>query len=443
MKKENLIATPKISGGAEFVLPLLLRYPLALLLLLLFITGCKKDDEPQPDTNPMAATNRSIYDLMKEWYYWYGNLPDIDPAKYESPEALVEALRYRPLDRWSYATTVEEYERYYQAGEYFGYGYSSAWDSERNLYVLFVYRNSAAGRAGWQRGDKILRINGKRVQEITDISAELGANQAGVVTNFTLERGGVEMEYRLEKGTVRINSVLHRDVFSFQGRKIAHLVFKAFIEPSEQELNEAFDYFAAQGANELILDLRYNGGGRLSIAQQLVQLIAPPNANGQVFMTIEHNDKKQDQNSVYRFESTPNSLNLNKIAIITTGGTASASETIINGLRPYMEVKVIGTKTYGKPVGSYGWRIGETHVVLPIAFRVVNAVGVADYFEGIEVDIPAPDDYTRDFSDLEEGSLQTALNYIVGNPVGSGRFAIAPLRYSTEWKGLAQEIGAY
>ncbi len=149
----------------------------------------------------------------------------------------------------------------------------------------------------------------------------------------------------------------------------------------------------AAGATELVLDLRYNGGGLVDVAVHLASLIGGTRTNGQVMLNYVHNDKIGPVlNKTTRFTSPDEALNLQRLVVITTRSSASASELVINSLRPFIPVTVIGDTTYGKPVGQYGLRFCDK-VLYPVAFSIKNANLEGDFFDGIAVDCAAGDDY--------------------------------------------------
>jgi carboxyl-terminal processing protease len=187
--------------------------------------------------------------------------------------------------------------------------------------------------------------------------------------------------------------------------------FRNFVQPSVAALDTAFTQLRDSGVNELVLDLRYNGGGLVSVAQHLAGLITGPPTVGQVFVQFTHNSKQAARNTSYKFESKPQSLGVSRLVVIATRGSASASEAMINGLRPFMDVKVVGDTTYGKPVGQYGFDFCEK-VLYPVAFLVTNAQGQADYFNGIPADCAAPDDVDHPLASPSEASLAEALGVL-------------------------------
>ena len=130
-----------------------------------------------------------------------------------------------------------------------------------------------------------------------------------------------------------------------------------------------------------------------------------------MFTKLIYNDKKSNESSSAIFEEQSNSLNLNRVIILTTDGTASASEALINGLEPHIEVVTIGETTYGKPVGMKVFQY-EDYVFLPITFRIANSNNESDYYDGIQPDALCNDDFTRAFDNREEAYLKEAIYYL-------------------------------
>ena len=200
--------------------------------------------------------------------------------------------------------------------------------------------------------------------------------------------GGPERRATLTKRLVTIPTVSQTSVVNSGGTRVGYIHFRNFVQPSVEALNGAFQQLRDQGATELVLDVRYNGGGLVSVAQHLGGLIAGAPLVGQVFVQFTHNDKQTSRNTSYRFETKPQALGVSRLVVIQTQASASASEAMVNGLRPYMDVKVVGDRSYGKPVGQYGFDFCDK-VLYPVAFLVTNARGQADYFSGIPADCAA------------------------------------------------------
>jgi C-terminal processing protease CtpA/Prc len=198
-----------------------------------------------------------------------------------------------------------------------------------------------------------------------------------------------------------------------------------------------------------VLDLRYNGGGLVSVAQHLGGLIGGAPTSGKVFAEFFHNDKNASRNTVYRFEDPPQSLDLPRLVVIATRSSASASEAMINGLRPFMPVTVVGNTTYGKPVGQYSFDFCDK-VLIPVAFTVRNARGEGDFFDGIPADCAAPDDLDNQIGSASEASLAEAIHVLtrgscsgraagVARAQASFRARVPELRPANGWRQL---IGA-
>ncbi len=232
-------------------------------------------------------------------------------------------------------------------------------------------------------------------------------------------------------------------------------MFQSFIENSEEELNIAFKEFNDEGIDELILDLRYNGGGRLDIANHLASLITGNENKDEIFSKFQHNNKysQLDSEKVYKLSSPLNRLvGMSRIFVITSEDTASASEAVINSLKPYFnnDVILIGTATHGKPVGMYSFKFYDL-VLAPISFKVNNANGEGGYFDGIQPDCISEDDLSQVFGNEEEGSLEAALYYIEKGECPTVPAASAVRRRSVinkdenfnGLKGFRREIGAY
>jgi C-terminal peptidase prc len=357
-----------------------------------------------------------VRDVLQSWYYWYEQLPNPDPAGFSSPEAYLEAVRYRALDTsFSYITSKAASDAFYSESQFVGFGLSYKATGPTELRIAQTYPGSPAGEAGLDRGDTLLTIGGRSVASLVasgEISTIFGPEEVGYALDLSWrDMRGAERSARLTKRLVTIPTVSQTATFDSGGRRVGYIHFRNFVQPSVAALETAFTQLRDAGANELVLDLRYNGGGLVSVAQHLAGLIAGPPTVGQVFVQFTHNAKQSSRNTAYRFEAKPQALGVSRLVVIATTGSASASEAIINGLRPYMDVKVVGERTFGKPVGQYGFDFCEK-VVYPVAFVVANARGEADYYAGIPADCAAPDDLDHPLAAASEGSLAEALGVL-------------------------------
>lgn len=407
-------------------------------LLTIALTSCKEETEE----NPNKFANEQFYAVMNNAYLWYEHIPTLNPDSYNSPLELLEALRYQPLDRWSYITTKQELNAYYEEGSYIGFGFSSAFDQQGNLWITYIFRESPLNALGIGRGWRITAVNS--VQPTTqNINNIFGSATVGI--SKTIDFIGPSQEIRshtITKKTIVMNTVLMDSIYTIDNTKVGYLVFKGFINPSIAELDQVFSKFKSEGVNEVIVDLRYNGGGRMDVANHLGGLLAGNIANNQVFTKLVHNNKNRQYDTSDSLKTLPNSITLNRVVFITTEGSASASESLINGLEPYMDVQIVGTKTHGKPVGMYAMTFPEFDwAFVPICFSVTNANDEGDYFDGIAVDYAANDDITYDFGDINESSLNKALE-LIGLSTSTKKGTSTQLIYHKK-HGLAQEINAW
>ena len=225
-----------------------------------------------------ASQNRYVLDVMRDIYYWNTELPaTVNTSGYASPEALLEAVRYRPLDEhFSYIGARATEEAFYSDSQFIGFGFANSYDGQ-GLRILQVFPDSPAAETGLQRGDRITTINGQSVVALVaagTIGTALGPSQEGYSIRFRYERAdGSAVDATMAKRAVTIPTVSVLNVYEIDGRKIGYLFFRNFVTPSRQALDDAFNALRDVGATELVLDLRYNGGGLVSIAQHLASLI--------------------------------------------------------------------------------------------------------------------------------------------------------------------------
>ena len=288
------------------------------------------------------------------------------------------------------------------------------------------------------------KINGKDIQPFTDISNYLNGSTVGTVDYFEFRKPDqTTIEVSSTRKVIKMNTVILADTLHVSGQVVGHLVFKGFIGPSNAELDSAFTFFNSAGVQQLILDLRYNGGGRMDVTGKLASLIAGPATDGKVFVKYRHNNKRGDYDNELNFEAEANALNLNQLIVIASRGTASASEVIINGLKPYINVVVIGDNTYGKPVGMHTWTYDD-YAFVPISFALLNASNVGGYYDGLPADSYIEDGLAWDFPDKNENRFKEAIYYLeTGGFTGfTGPLKSLQMYQKPELKGLKWEIGA-
>lgn len=396
----------------------------------------------QPTTCSIVAQNTFVYEAMQDIYLWNDDLPVVDPAEFPSPEALLDALRV-PQDRFSFITTTAADTAFFGAGQFVGLGFRTIQKASDELRVLDVFEGSVADNGGLTRGDFILAVNGRPIEEVLaeeGFSASLGPAEVGVVVELTWQMPGGPVETaEFVKDVVTIPPVSAVEVLDSATGPVGYLLFRNFVETAVADLNDAFAMFQAAGVRQVVMDLRYNSGGLLSVAEHLANLMGGETADGQVFYSIEYNDDNTFRNQTVLFRNLVRSLDLDQMIFVTTGSTASASEMVINGLEPFFNVVLVGARTFGKPVGQVAVRFCD-QTLRPVSFRTVNADGTADFFEGFPADCAAEDDIESALGDPAEASLAESLfhleNGVCSTAASSARSALAEKPRSGRWRLL-------
>jgi C-terminal peptidase prc len=368
-----------------------------------------------PRNCSVPSENSYVRAVLDQYYLWYRDLPAANPADYASPEAYLEAVRVRPRDTtFSYITSSAVNQAFYGDSQFVGLGISTQTGASE-LRVLQVFPDSPASEAGMSRGDHITEINGRSVEDLVttgDIGGAFGASDPGVEASMVFRpRDGEPRRITITKRVVTIPTVSLTRTFQIDGRTVGYLFFRNFVTPSYAALDDAFAALKEAGATELVIDLRYNGGGLVDVATHLAGLVGGVVTNGRVFAEFRHNDKNARLNETLRFDSPASALTLSRLFVITTRASASASELVINGLRSHIPVVVVGTTTYGKPVGQYGFNFCDK-VLAAVSFSLVNADGQGDYFDGIAPTCTAADDPEHDLATGDEASLGEVFRYI-------------------------------
>ncbi|UPK69574.1 S41 family peptidase [Chitinophaga filiformis] len=338
-------------------------------------------------------------------------------------------------------------------GDDLGLGLSASGSEVR---IRIVYPASPAAGAGLTRGMKVVAINGTPVNSSSGPFIEAALDKSTVT--MTVEKTpGVPEIVNLTKRQYTSSAVLKTSILDAGTQKVGYIAYGRFSAYSvtKAAIDQAFAKFVTAGVTSLIVDLRYNGGGYTESAQYLANQIAPNSLDGKVMYVEYFNDLLQKgqapilkeqlyRNSAgepvmwnghwatyadldytvagntFKFTSDGSLNSLKQVVFIVSGNTASASELVINSLKPYMPVKLVGARTYGKPVGFFGIKIDKYTVYLS-NFYMQNANGDGNYFHGMDVDIPAEDDVRNDFGVPGETCVMSALNYIEGHPAGRVR----------------------
>ncbi len=367
------------------------------------LTACGGGGGSTSETAEAGCTVREQQDwlagYMNEWYFWYRLAPQPDPAAFGDTAGYFKARLYTgsdaafPADRWSGRESSASFARFFTDGESLGYGVSVAGlevagQPSRPLYVRGVDPGSPAALAGVVRGDQVLRINGRSTFDVisADDFGALSTTQTGQTLNLSLQRGSQVVDLRLTSAVYTITPVTGSQVFTTSfGRRVGYLAVKNMISQALNPIDAAFDLFRTQQVQDLVLDLRYNGGGLVSVGGQLASYVAGLAASGNIYASLLYNDRRAAQNNAqFKFSTPANGLSLTRVFVLTGPRTCSASEQVINGLRGVgVQVVSVGDTTCGKPVGFLPTdRCGQTYSV--VNFESVNARNEGRYWDGFD-----------------------------------------------------------
>jgi carboxyl-terminal processing protease len=401
------------------------------LLGLASFTACKKDQDEVEETPEVVVGGSTLAEKLKDTsllyardiYLWYNQIPASFNAKsYADPNKIMEAIRQYskepgfsdPVDRWSFAIDQKEWDNV-SAGIGGDFGISVFFIAEGDLRVSHVIKGSPAARAGIHRGWKITKLNGNSNITTGNANAIVNAVYGSSSTTFTFQKpDNTSGDITLTAGTYVENPVHLDTVYNAGSSKVGYLVFNSFLGDTTAVYNEfsrVFTKFTNAGVTDVVVDLRYNGGGYVTVQQKLANYLAPSSANGNLMMKQEYNNKYSSFNTSDNFKKL-GSLNVSRIFFIVSQSTASASELLINNLKPYMDVKVVGpTPSYGKPVGYFPIEVGSWYI-LPVSFKSTNKNGDGNYYNGIPLTSKTADGLDKDWGDINETSLSGVLKYI-------------------------------
>ncbi len=348
---------------------------------------------------------------MRDVYYWNELLPaDVDINAFTTPEALLDHLiSFQPLDDFSYIDLAASDARFFGEGEYEGYGFSSRLEGPDDLRLIMVFDSSPAAAAGFERGDRILMLNGRTIADI-EANEGIGALFSLPSLDFTVQHSDSSEEtIPLDQGLVTINPLPQWRIIELPGgTSIGYFELVTFVGTADAVFAEVFDAFKQANVTDVIIDLRYNGGGLVSTTELLGNYLGGAVAEDAVFSRTLFNANLSAFNRVALFQSLLESISLSRLVVITTERTASASELITNSMEPHVDVSVVGSVTRGKPVGQLGIPFCEK-ILRPTAFETVNADDQGGYFDGLPVDCPAQDDVSIPIGDDADPNLTTAL----------------------------------
>ncbi len=418
--------------------------------MLAFSCQNEEDQDPPVATSPNVAVNQWILEVMSEVYLWLDDM-GTPIANDSDPEDYFEALLNRPTDRFS--VIYPDYQELIsslsgislEAGYEFVLYRQSSENSNVIAEISYIKKNSPASNVDLKRGDIIFQINGTQIT--MDNYVELLGAIEGTHTlsyaryNEATEQYNTMPQVSLTAVQLAENPNFLDTVYTVNNEKIGYVVYHFFAPGAsdnstayDDEMDGIFANFKAEGIDHLIMDFRYNGGGYVSSAVNLASLIAPGVGSGSIFSKTKYNSflmanvpDLADVKTPFRTKSQNlgNTLANNRVYILTSSRSASASELVINGLKPYMDVFLIGDVTYGKNVGSIPFEDEENddnaYGILPIVSQSFNSLDQSDYTEGFTPNISVQEgsEPLLPFGDTNELLLRTAISQITGVPSGA------------------------
>lgn len=400
---------------------------------------------PTPSSGTSQCSLSARQDFVKavidEWYL-FPSLVDnsVNKASFSTVQGYIDALvapaRAQSKDRFfTFITSIKEENAFFNSGSTAGFGVRLAYDTVNNrVFVVEAFESAPALGAGIDRGTEILAIGttSSNLQSVANLLASggpqavinaLGPSDAGVTRVLRISANGVTREVSVTKADFNLDPVSDRygaRILNDGGRKIGYLNLRTFIGTADPDLRSAFAEFRAQGVTELVVDLRYNGGGLVSIAELMGDLMGRDKV-GQVFSHTTLRPSKASENKTDLFGSQPQAIAPTKIAFIGFGGTASASELVINAMLPYHanDMALVGGNTFGKPVGQFAFdRASCDDRLRVVTFKTENADRQGEYFTGLASVVPrtcrSNDDISFQLGEPGEATISTALDFLAG-----------------------------
>ena len=386
------------------------------ILLLFFTISCKDKDDNISSRQYDFEIEDFIWEGLNTYYYWQNSISDLADNRFDSQKSYASFLsRFNAKHELLFESLLSENDRFswimsdYTALENqlrrvyttSGMMIGLARIGESNdlfAYVRYVLPDSDAAAKNIERGDLFLSINNEQLtmdnyRDLLSSDVELFSIQLAQISDQTVTPTGISVD--LVKAEIQENPIKIHKLIELNNTKIGYLMYNGFVADFDNELENTLAQFQTQGVNQLIVDLRYNRGGRTSSSIKLASMITGQ-FSGEVFAQTQHNDKLSSYNEEYLFETTAVQLKMDRLYVISSTETASASELLINGLSPYIDVILIGDNTTGKNVGSYSiydWIDNEGNVnprhtwaMQPITLKIANSEGFADFESGLQAD---------------------------------------------------------
>ena len=350
-------------------------------------------------------------------------------------DALTATARGQGRDRFfTYITSIQEENAFFSSGSTAGLGVRFAFQGNR-LFVIEAFEGAPALAAGIDRGTEILAIgaDASNLTPVADIlaaqgsagiSSALGPNTVGTSRVLRISDASGARNVTVAKADFNISPLSSRygvKVIDNGGQRVGYINMRTFISTADNQLRTAFADFRTQGITNFVIDFRYNGGGLVSTAELMGDLLGGNRFSSDVFSVTRFRASKASNNETRRFAPQAQSVSPVKIAFISTNATASASELVMASFAPYLGVNaaLIGSNSFGKPVGQIA--VDQTACddrIRVVAFAKENAAGQGDYYSGLagtmKTTCAAADDISRPLGDPLEGSLRTALDFVAG-----------------------------
>ncbi|QCB53365.1 peptidase S41 [Sphingopyxis sp. PAMC25046] len=397
---------------------------------------------PTPTPNCALASRQSFAKaVIDEWYLFPGDVASANPGAYSDVQSYIDALvapaRALNKDRFfTYITSIAEENAFFASGSSAGFGVLMGYDAiNQRIVIAEAYEGAPAFAAGIDRGTAIVGIgtNSGNVRTVASIVAAegtqgltdaLGPNDPGVSRVLRITDAAGTRDVTVAKADYSLDPVSDRygaKIISEGGRNYGYLNLRTFISSANNQLGAAFADFRTQGVTDIIIDFRYNGGGLVSTANLMGDLMGAGRA-GQLFSQTRFRPSKSAEDDEHRFAPGAQSIAPTRIAFIGTGSTASASELVINSMLPYLgtNMTLVGSNTYGKPVGQIALDKAECDDrIRVVAFATGNASGQSDYYDGLAPKIAnscaANDDLGFPLGDPREASVRAAIDFLAGN----------------------------
>jgi len=402
---------------------------------------------PTPTPTPTAGCSLSsrqsfAKSVIDEWYLFPSDVAtNVNPASYGDVQTYIDALlapaRAQGKDRYfTYITSIAEEDAYYASGSSAGFGVRLAYNPfTQRIVIAEAYEGAPALAAGIDRGTEISAIGttSSNLRSTSSIVAAegtaglinaLGPDQAGVTRVLRITNASGTRDVTVTKAEYDIDPVSDRygaKIITEGGHRYGYVNLRTFITSANPQLRAAFQNFRDQGVTDVIVDLRYNGGGLVSVAELFGDLLGGGRNASDLFDQVRFRPEKSSENGQHFFTAQPESIAPTRLAFIGTGSTASASELVINGMLPWLgtNMTLVGDNTYGKPVGQIALDKSECDDRMRvIAFALANADGQGDYYNGLASKIPnscaADDDLGFPLGDPREASVRAAIDFLSG-----------------------------